>query len=148
MYQLRFRLVKHLKMTVWISILWKIIMYSWQKDMVLKLLLISCFFWELHTASSYIWVHNFRANQDLDPLSTSKWPPEPQFCKRWIYICPKMARIGRPKVIFKGTFVSNMSLFESFLELCVLIEGNAQNQALEFFKNVNASVSCILSKLV
>ena len=48
----------------------------------------------------------------------------------------KMARIGRPKVIFKGTFVSNQSLFESFLELCVLIEGNVQNQALEFFETL------------
>ena len=55
-----------------------------------------------------------------------------------------MARIGRPKVIFKGTFVSNMSLFESFLELCVLIEGNAQNQALEFFEMLMQAflVSC------
>ena len=36
----------------------------------------------LHGASGYIWGHNFRPNQDLDPLSTSKWPSEPQFCER------------------------------------------------------------------
>ena len=48
----------------------------------------------------------------------------------------QMARIGHTKVIFKGTFISNQSLFESFLELCVLIEGNVQNQALEFFETL------------
>ena len=26
--------------------------------------------------------NNFYTNQNLDPLSTSKWPSEPQFCER------------------------------------------------------------------
>ena len=32
--------------------------------------------------------HIFKT-QDSDPLSTSKWPSEPQFCERWPYICQK-----------------------------------------------------------
>ena len=30
--------------------------------------------------------HNFWSNQNVDLLSTSKWPSEPQFCERWTYI--------------------------------------------------------------
>ena len=30
--------------------------------------------------------HNFWTNQNVDLLSTSKWPLEPQFCERWTYI--------------------------------------------------------------
>ena len=33
--------------------------------------------------------HNFWSNQKLDQLSTTKWPPESQFCERWTYIWPK-----------------------------------------------------------
>ena len=36
----------------------------------------------LYGASGYVWGNNFRPNQDLDPLTTSKWPSEPQFCER------------------------------------------------------------------
>ena len=57
----------------------------------------------LNGASGYIWGHNFWPNQDLDPLSTSKWPSEPQFCE-------KMARNGRTKDIYKGTFVCIQTL--------------------------------------
>ena len=38
-----------------------------------------------HADSGYIWGHNFWTNQSLDPLSTSKWPSEPQFCERYSY---------------------------------------------------------------
>ena len=44
--------------------------------------------------------HNFWSNQDVDLLSTSKWPSEPQFCERWTYIWQKRARYGRSK--YKG----------------------------------------------
>ena len=37
--------------------------------------------------------HTFKT-QDSDPLSTSQWLSEPQFCKRWPYICKRMARNG------------------------------------------------------
>jgi hypothetical protein len=30
----------------------------------------------------YVLCHNYYTNQNLDPLSTSKWPSEPQFCER------------------------------------------------------------------
>ena len=33
--------------------------------------------------------HNFWTNQNLEQLSTSKWPSEPQFCERWTYIRQK-----------------------------------------------------------
>ena len=33
-------------------------------------------------ASIYIRGHKFWINQDLDPLSTSKWLSEPRFCER------------------------------------------------------------------
>ena len=73
------------------------------------------FFWSspnLHAASGYIWGHNFWTNQDLDPLSTSKWPSEPQFCERWTYIWRKKGQKGRTEVIYKGTFISKQSLSE------------------------------------
>ena len=46
LYQLRFRLIKHLTMTVWISVLWKITMWLAKKwpDMVIKWPFISCYF--------------------------------------------------------------------------------------------------------
>ena len=52
-------------------------------------------------ASIYIWGHNVWTNQDVDPLSTSKWPTEPQFCERWIYSWQKMARNGRKIAIYQ-----------------------------------------------
>ena len=45
--------------------------------------------------------HNFLTNQNLDQLSTSKWPSEPQFCERWTYIWQKMAGNGRNIVIYQ-----------------------------------------------
>ena len=33
--------------------------------------------------------HNFWTNWDLDPVSTSKWPSEHQFCERWKHSCQK-----------------------------------------------------------
>ena len=45
--------------------------------------------------------HNFWTNQNLDQLSTSKWPSEPQFCERWTYIWPKMAGNGHNIVIYQ-----------------------------------------------
>ena len=33
--------------------------------------------------------HHIFKTQDSDPLSTSKWPSESQFCERWPYICHK-----------------------------------------------------------
>ena len=64
----------------------------------------------LHVASGYIWGHNFWTNQDLDPLSTSKGPPELQFCEKYTHIWRKMASNGCTKVIYKETFVSKQSL--------------------------------------
>ena len=54
--------------------------------------------------------HYFWSNQNVDLLSTSKWPSEPQFCERWTYILQKMARKGRTKVIYKGTFICIQTL--------------------------------------
>ena len=34
--------------------------------------------------------HKFWTHQNLDTLSTSKWPSEPQFCEKWTYIWPEM----------------------------------------------------------
>ena len=45
--------------------------------------------------------HNFWTNQNLDQLSTSKWPSETQFCERWTYIWQKMAGNGRNIVIYQ-----------------------------------------------
>ena len=42
--------------------------------------------------------HNFWSNQNVDLLSTSKWPSEPQFCERWTYIRQKRARYGRSNI--------------------------------------------------
>ena len=55
--------------------------------------------------------HNFWTNQNLNQVSTSKWPSELQFCERCTYIWQKMARNGLKTVIYKGTFISNQSLF-------------------------------------
>ena len=54
--------------------------------------------------------HNFWTNQNLNQVSTSKWPSELQFCERCTYIWQKMARNGLKTVIYKGTFISNQSL--------------------------------------
>jgi len=54
---------------------------------------------------------NFWSNQNVDLLSTSKWPSEPQFCEIWTYIWQKMVRNGRTKAIYKGTFISIQTLF-------------------------------------
>ena len=59
-----------------------------------------------------IWVlcHNFWTNQNLNQVSTSKWPSELQFCERCTYTWQKMARNGLKTVIYKGTFILNQSL--------------------------------------
>ena len=61
-------------------------------------------------AFCYIWGHNFLTNQDLEPLSASKWLYEPQFSDRWKHMATKIARSGGKTVIYKGTFISNQSL--------------------------------------
>ena len=43
--------------------------------------------------------HNFWTNYDLDLLSTSKWPPEPQFCQRWRHRLQKNSINGRKTAI-------------------------------------------------
>jgi hypothetical protein len=55
--------------------------------------------------------HNFWTNQNLSPLSTSKWPIELQFCERCTYTLQIMAKNGLKTVIYKGTFISNQSLW-------------------------------------
>ena len=50
LYQLRFRLIKHLKMTVWISVLWKITM--WLPNLVIKWQFSSCYFLGVHRTCS------------------------------------------------------------------------------------------------
>ena len=62
----------------------------------------------------YVFCHNFWSNQNVDLLSTSKWPSEPQFCERWTYIWQKMVRNGRTKAIYKGTFISIQTLHTMF----------------------------------
>ena len=76
----------------------------------------------LQGASGYNDGHSFWTNQDLDPLSTSKRPSEPQFCGRYTHIWQKMASNGHTKVIYKGTFVSKQSLCTWYLKdfLCFL----------------------------
>ena len=50
-------------------------------------------------------------NQDLDPLGTSKWPSEPQFCERYTHTYGrKTAKNCHTKVIYKGTFISKQAL--------------------------------------
>ena len=89
----------------------------------------------LHGASGYIWGHNFWPNQDLDPLSSSKWPLEPQFCERWTYLWQKMARKGHSKVIYKGTFVSKRSLLEK--HIFKKIENQISMKDSKFCSNLN-----------
>ena len=62
----------------------------------------------LLSTKSSILCHNFCTNYDFDLLSTSKWPPESQFCERW----QKLARNG-PKTATKE-FVSDQSLMQKF----------------------------------
>ena len=46
--------------------------------------------------------HNLWTNQNLDPVITSKWPSELQFCERWIYsLEKKIARNGRKIAIYQ-----------------------------------------------
>ena len=47
-----------------------------------------------------VFCHNFLTNQNLDQLSISKWPSEPQLCERWTYIWQKIAKNGRNIVIY------------------------------------------------
>ena len=46
------------------------------------------FMYVIGTANENIWIlcHNFWNNQNLHPLSISKWPSEPQFCERYIHL--------------------------------------------------------------
>ena len=69
-----------------------------------------------HKDSGYIWGHNFWTNQDLESLSTTKWPSEPQFCERWTYIWQKMARNYwfMRNIHFESVFSSKMSTFAHF----------------------------------
>ena len=61
--------------------------------------------------------HNLWNNQNLDPLSTSKWPSEPQFCERWMYSWQKNGQ----KWSYNGhtffSFILNMSLSKARLEV-------------------------------
>ena len=61
-------------------------------------------------AFCYIWGHNFWTNWDLAPLSTSKWPSEPQFCERWRYIWQKNGRKRSYNSYLRGTFISEQTL--------------------------------------
>ena len=45
--------------------------------------------------------HNFWTNHNLDQLSTSKWPSQPQFCEKWTYLWKKMTGNGRKIVIYQ-----------------------------------------------
>ena len=89
---LRFRHTRYLKMTVWTSVLWKILMQLAEKwpEMVIKLpfmnLKLSVFFltklkknWIGKICILYL---SFWFNWDLDKFGSSKWPLEPKFCER------------------------------------------------------------------
>ena len=55
--------------------------------------------------------HNFWTNQNLDQLSTSKWPSEPQFCERWTYIWQKKW----PEMVVKRSFMRNIHFKSAFI---------------------------------
>ena len=59
---------------------------------------------------------NFWTNHNLDQISTTKWPSEPQFCERWTYIWRKMARNYwfMRNIHFESVFSSKMSTFAHF----------------------------------
>ena len=61
--------------------------------------------------------HNFWANDNLDPLSISKWPSEPQFCERKAYIWQKSGQKRSYSSHLRVTFVSDRSLLSFFLYL-------------------------------
>ena len=61
-------------------------------------------------AFCYIWVHEFWTNVDLDLLSTSKWPSEPQFCERWKYIWQKNGQKWSYNSYLRVTFILKQSL--------------------------------------
>ena len=63
-----------------------------------------------------IWVlwHNFWANYDLDLLSISNNPSEPQFCERWTYIWQKSGQKWLYDGHLRVTFVSDQSLHKLF----------------------------------
>ena len=64
-----------------------------------------------HAAVGYISGHNFWTNQDLGPLSTSKWPSEPQFCERWrLYIWQKNGQKRSYNSHLWVTFILKQSL--------------------------------------
>ena len=68
----------------------------------------------MRAASGYIWGHNFWTNQDLDPISTSKWLSEPQFWEIWSNSCQNIAGNGRKKVIYHSLSFLN-SLYNNYL---------------------------------
>ena len=81
----------------------------------------------LHRASGYIWGHNLWPNQDLDPLSISKWPSEPQFCERKTHIWRKNGQ----KRTYKGhTYIKGHSFRNS---LYLDSSGSSFWELFEFF---------------
>ena len=63
-----------------------------------------------HVAFGYIWGHNFWTNYNLDPLSTSKCPSEPQFCERWRHMWQKNGQKRSYNSYKRVTFISEHSL--------------------------------------
>ena len=68
----------------------------------------------LHFFHFFILWHNYCTNKDLDMLSTSKWPSEPQFCQRWTCICQKNGQKWLYNLICGVSFISKQSICAEF----------------------------------
>ena len=104
----------------------------------------------LHGASGYIWGHNFRPNQDLEPISTSKWPDHQNlsFVKDKHTYGKQIARKGSTKVTYKETFVSKQSclyMIRVFKDLVSRVEQFSGSEIVGF-KNKISSVPLSIKK--
>ena len=124
------------------------------KNTKLKKTQLNFFFTKLQkNRNGNIWIlcHNFWTNYDLDLLSISNWPSEPQFCKRWIYIWQKCGQKQLYISHLRVTFVSDHSLHllqkknpTSFLTALLLFNYSSFLQT--FLTDRKTTIRCLLSR--
>ena len=97
--------------------------------------------------------HKFWTNQDLDMLSISNWPSEPEFCERWTYIWQKNE--WRERVV-KLSFLSNIhfrSVFDKNIQYQInfkcgfhsnFSQFSLHTSELGFYSNVDSNGECSL----
>ena len=115
MYQLKFRLVKHLKMTVWTSVLWKTNIQLTKKwpDMAVKWPFISCYFLRVNQAGVMppstseaitFYQSRFRPIKQLKMTvwTSVLWKTNIQLVEKW------------PKMVVKWAFVIVIHLYSEY----------------------------------